>query len=81
MWNKVQKRVCGTASPSIAAPLEPLAHRGNVARLSLFYRYYFGWYLSELVRLPSPRGASSRCQKTLYDFSITIPRFYKDVCV
>ena len=28
-------------SPSLAAPLEPLAHRQHVASLSLFYRYYF----------------------------------------
>ena len=28
--------------PSLAASLEPSAHRRNVASLSLFYRYYFG---------------------------------------
>ena len=28
--------------PSLAASLEPLAHRRNVASVSLFYEYYFG---------------------------------------
>ena len=32
----------GWVGPSLAASLEPLAHRQNVASLSLFYRYYFG---------------------------------------
>ena len=27
--------------PSLAPSLEPLAHRRNVASLSIFYRYYF----------------------------------------
>ena len=42
LLDKVQKRICRTASPSLAASLEPLAHRRNVASLSLFYRYYLG---------------------------------------
>ena len=37
--DKLQKRICRTVSPSLAASLEPLAHRRNVASLSLFYRY------------------------------------------
>ena len=31
--------ICRTIGPSLAASLEPLAHRRNVASLSLFYRY------------------------------------------
>ena len=42
LLDKVQKRICRTVGPSLAASLEPLAHRPNVASLSLFYRYYFG---------------------------------------
>ena len=42
LLDKLQKRICGTVVPSLAASLEPLAHRRNVASLSLFYRYYFG---------------------------------------
>ena len=40
--DKLQKRICRTVGPSLAASLEPLAHRQNVASVSLFYRYYFG---------------------------------------
>ena len=56
-------RVCGTVVPSLAVSCEPLAHRGNVASLTLFYRYYFGRCLSELVELiPLPyfSGRSAR---------------------
>ena len=42
LLDKLQKRICRTVGPSLAASLEPLAHRQNVASLSLFYRYYFG---------------------------------------
>ena len=68
----------------LAASLEPLAHRRNVASLSLFYRYYFGRCSSELVKLvplPYSRGRSTRYSDRLHDFSITIPRCYKDVYV
>ena len=65
-------------------PLEPLAHRRNVASLSLFYRYYFGRCSSELAQLfplPYSRGRSTRYSDRLHDFSVTIPRGYKDVYV
>ena len=65
-------------------PLEPLAHRRNVASLSLFYKYYFGRSSSELaqlVPLPYSRGRSTRYSDRLHDFSVTIPRCYKDVYV
>ena len=42
LLDKLQKRICRTAVPSLAASLETLAHRRNIASLSLFYRYYFG---------------------------------------
>ena len=42
LLDKLQKRICRTVGPSLAASLEPLAHRRNVASLSFFYRYYFG---------------------------------------
>ena len=35
--------------PSLAACLEPLWHRRNVASLSLFSKYYFGRFSSELA--------------------------------
>ena len=49
LLDKLQKRICRTVGPSLAASLEPLAHRQNVASLSLFYRYYFGKCSSELA--------------------------------
>ena len=84
LLDKLQKRICGTVGPSFAASLEPLAHRRNVASLSLFYRYYFGrcsYELAQLVPLPYSRGRSTRYSDRLHDFSVTIPRCYKDVYV
>ena len=49
IWYLVRgMKLCG---PSLATSLEPLAHRQNVASLSLFYRCYFGRCLSELAQL------------------------------
>ena len=49
LLDKLQKWICRTVGPSFAASLEPLAHRRNVASLSLLYRYYFARCSSELV--------------------------------
>ena len=84
LLNKLQKRICRTVGPSLAASLEPLAHRRNVASLSLFYRYFFDRYsleLAQLVPLPFSRRRSTRYSDRLYDFSVSIPRCYKDVYV
>ena len=51
LLDKLQKRICRTVGPSLAASLEPWAHRRNVASLTLFYRYYFGRCSSELAQL------------------------------
>ena len=67
-----------TVAPSLVASLEPLALRGNVAILSFFYRYYFGRCSPEL---PNSRGRSIFYSNRLYDFSVTIPKCYKDVYV
>ena len=80
--DKLQKRIYRTVGLSLASPLEPLAHRRNVASLSLFYRYYFGRYSSELaqvVPLPYSRVRSTRYSDGLHDFSVTISSCYKDV--
>ena len=61
--------------------LEPLAHRRNVASLSLFYRYYIGRCSSELAQLlplPFSQRRSTRYSDRLHDFSVTIPRCCKD---
>ena len=84
LWDKLQKRIYRTVGPSLAASLESLAHRQNVASLNLFYEYYFGKCLSELanlVPLPYSQDRSTRCSDRLNDFSVTIPRCYKVVHV
>ena len=70
--------------PSLATSLEPLTHRQNTTSFSLFYRYYFGKYSSELaqlVPLSYSRGSSTHYSDRLHDFSGTIPRCYMDVYV
>ena len=77
LLDKLQKLICRTVGPSLAASLEPLILHQNVAILSLFCRYYFGRYSSELaqlVLLPYSRGRSSCYPDSLHDFSVTIPR-------
>ena len=84
LLDKLQKRICRTAGPSLAASLEPMTHRRNIASLSLFCRYYFGRCSSELaqlVPLPYSRERCTRYSDRLHDFSVTIPRCYKDVYV
>ena len=84
LLDKLQKWICRTVGPSLAASLEPLAHRRNVPSLSLFYRYYFGRCSSELaqvVLLPYSRGKSTRYSDILHEFSVIIRRYYKDVYV
>ena len=90
LWNTVvtsglvQKWICRTVGPSLAASLEPLAHRQNAASLSLFNRYYFGrcsLKTAQLVPLPFSWERSTRYSDRLHDFSVTISRYYKDVYV
>ena len=57
--------------------LNPLAHHRNVARLSLFYRYYFGRCSSELSKLvpfPFSQGRSSPYSDGLRDVNSFFPR-------
>ena len=42
LLDKLQKQICRTVGPSLAASLEPLTHCRNVGGLNLFCRYYFG---------------------------------------
>ena len=51
LLDKLQKRICRTIVPSLAVSPESLAHRRNVASLSLSYRHYFGRCSSELAQL------------------------------
>ena len=82
--DKLRKRICRIVGPSLADSLEPFAHHRNVASLSLFYWYYSGRSssgLAQLVLLPFSRGRSTHYSDRLHDFSVTIPRCYKDVYV
>ena len=84
LLDKLQKQICRTVGSSLAASLEPFAHHWNEASLSLFYRYYFGKCsseLAELVPLPYSCGKSTCYSDRLHDFSVTVPRCYKDVYV
>ena len=84
LLDKLQKQICRTVGPWLAASLEPLAHCQNVTSSSLFYRYYFGRCSSELaqlVPLPFSWRRSTRYSDRLHDFSLTIPRCYKNVYV
>ena len=84
LLDKLQKRICRTVGPSLAASLEPLAHRRNVASLSLFYRYYFGRCSSELAQLVPllfSWGRSTHYSDRSHNFSVTIPRYYKEFYV
>ena len=84
LLDKIQKGICRIVGASLAAFLEQLAHHWNVASLSHFYRYFFGRCsseLAELVSLPYSWGRCTRYSDRLHDFSVTIPRSYKDVYV
>ena len=84
LLEKLQKRICRTVGPSHAASFKPLAHSRNVTSESLFYKYYFGRCYSELAQLVPPpfsRRRFTRYSDRMHRFSVTIPRYYKDVCV
>ena len=86
IFDELQKRICRTVDPSLAASLEHLTHRRNIDSLHLFYRYNFGKYSyssepAKLVPLPHSRGMSTRYSNRVRDFSVTIPRCYKDIYV
>ena len=82
--DKLQKWMCKTIDSSLTVSLELLAHRRNVASLSLSYRYYFGSCSSELdqlVPLPFFWGRSTTYSDRMSDFSVIIPRCYSNVFV
>ena len=84
LLDKLRKRICRTVVPSLVTSLQPLAHRRNGASIILFYRRYFGRCSSELAQLaplPFSWGRSTRYSDRLHDFSVSIPRCYKDFYV
>ena len=83
LLDKLQKRICRTVGPSLAASLEPLAHRQNVASLSLFYRYLVDAHLNWLnwFHFLILEGGLLVILIDCMVFFVTIPRCYKDVYV
>ena len=73
LLDKLQKRICRTVGPSLAASLEPLPYHRNVANLSLFYRYYFIRCSSELAQLVPLSFSQGR--STLTDCMIFLSPF------
>ena len=81
LLEKLQKQICRTVVLSLAASLEPLAHCRNVASLSLFYRFFLYRCSSGLAQLFPHRfswGRSTRYSDRLHNFSVYIPKCYKD---
>ena len=71
LFDKLQKQISRTVSPSLAGSLEPLVQHRNVASLDLFYRYHFGRCSSELAQLiplPYSQGRSTCYNDRLHDF-------------
>ena len=71
LLDKLQKRICRTGGPSLAASFKSLAHHRNLASLSLFCRHYYGRSSSELaqvVPLPYFRWRSTCYSDRLHDF-------------
>ena len=80
--DKLQKLVCKTVGHSIAASFEALAHCQSLASISLFYRYYFGRFLSELGELIPFSHSCARSlhySNSLLGFSASISKCSKDV--
>ena len=65
----VATRKCKTVVPSLAASIEPLAHRQNVASLSLFYGRCSS-ELAQLIPLPFSQGNFIYHSDRLHDFSV-----------
>ena len=72
LLDKLQKGICRTVGISLSTPLESLKC-SQLRRCSS--------ELAQLVPLPFSRGRSTRYSDRLHDFSVTIPRCYKDVYV
>ena len=54
LLDKVQRRIVNIIGPTIAAKLQPLSHRRNVASPSLFYKYFHGRCSSKPSSLVPP---------------------------
>ena len=81
LLDKLQKQKCRTVGLFFATSFEPMAHRQNIANLSLFHKYYFrrcSSELAELAPLPYSRGWCTRHFDRLHDFFVAVTRCCKD---
>ena len=78
LLDKLQKWICRTIGPSLAASLKPFSSssKWNVVGFDRCSSE-----LAQLVPLPYSRERSTCYSDRLHDFSVTIPRYYKDVYV
>jgi ribonucleases P/MRP protein subunit RPP40 len=81
LLDKVQRRIVNIVGPALAANLQPLSHRRNVASLSLFYKYYNGRCSKELASLvPSTKIHSRVTRHSIksHPFTVTVPKCSKN---
>ena len=81
LLDRVQRRIVNIVGPALAANLQPLSHRRNVASLSLFYKYYNGRCSKELASLvPSTKiySRSTRLSIKSHPFTVTVPKCSKN---
>ena len=81
LLDRLQKLICRTVGPWLAASLELLAYHQNLSSFSLFYGYYFGrcsFQLAQLVPLSYSRGRATNLFWQIAWFSFHHPRCYKD---
>ena len=60
LLDRVQKQVVSLVGSGLSAGLQAKSHRRDVANLSLFYKYYYGKYSSELADLVPPKHVTVR---------------------
>ena len=56
----VKKQVVSLVGSGFSAGLQAISHRRDVASLSLFYKYYYGKYSSEIADLIPPKRITVR---------------------
>ncbi|XP_065665700.1 uncharacterized protein LOC136087122 [Hydra vulgaris] len=77
LLDKVQKRIVNIVGPALAANLQPLSHRRDVAFLTLFYKYYNGRCSKELASLvPSTKIYSCVTRHSIksHPFTVAVPK-------
>ncbi|XP_065662647.1 uncharacterized protein LOC136085284 [Hydra vulgaris] len=77
LLDKVKKSMVNIVGPALAANLQPLSQRRNVASLSLFYKYYNGHCSKELASLVQSTKVHSRvtCHSiNSHSITVTVPK-------